>query len=189
MTPVATDVRRVQRPTSALPVVHLEAAIPQSSDLAVDGLVHEPLALSLDVLRAMPHETRVWDLHCVWGWTRPACAWRGVPMAAILEAAAPQTAAAFALVSAAGRRYASCLTLEELRDGLVALELDGRPLPPEHGGPMRFVPPPHKWGYKGVKWVSEISLVATFTPGLWETMVGDPIGDIPPDRRDLRYER
>lgn len=181
-------IRRVQRPTQTLPVLHLEPAIPAVTTVAIEGLVERPVTLTLDELRSMPHEERTWDLHCVWGWSRPACRWRGVPAAALLERAGPAADAAFALVSAAGRRYASCLAMEDVAESLVALELDGAPLAPEHGGPVRFVPPPHKWGYKGVKWVAEIRLVAVFTPGLWETLVGNPRGDVPAEMRDLREE-
>ena len=39
-----------------------------------------------------------------------------------------------------------------------AWELDGEPLPREHGGPVRVVAP-HRCAYKGVKWVSEVEFL------------------------------
>jgi DMSO/TMAO reductase YedYZ molybdopterin-dependent catalytic subunit len=62
-------------------------------------------------------------------------------------------------------------------DVLLAWEHDGRPLPAEHGGPLRLVVP-QRYGWKSVKWVSELRLVPRDVPGYWEERgyhdVGDP---------------
>lgn len=182
--------RRVQRPTAELPVLHLETEIPSPKNwrIAIGGLVEAPLAFSLHALEDLAVEERVWDLHCVWGWSRPACRWGGVPFAWLLDRTRPKPAAGFALVSAACGRYASCLTLDEARSSFVALRLEGEPLSPEHGGPIRFVPPPDKWGFKSVKWATDVTLLQTFTPGMWETLVGNPHGTVPAEMLDLRFE-
>ena len=88
------------------------------------------------------------------------------------------------MVTAAGNGYTSCFPLNRARRSLLAWRLDGADLTPEHGGPLRLVPPPTKWGYKGVKWVSRLTLIEEFTPGFWESLVGDPHGDIPRDVLD-----
>ena len=75
-------------------------------------------------------------------------------------------------------------TLAQTPDLDARWRLDGADLTAEHGGPLRLVPPPTKWGYKGVKWVSRLTLIEEFTPGFWETLVGDPHGDIPQDVLD-----
>ena len=176
---------RVQRPTDDLPILHLEREIPAAGwELAVDGPVAEPASWSLDAIRAMAPERRVWDLHCVWGWTRLGLAWEGVPAARVIDFAHPLPAARFVMVTAAGNGYTSCFPLNRARRSLLAWRLDGADLTPEHGGPLRLVPPPTKWGYKGVKWVGRLTLIEEFTPGLWESLVGDPHGDIPPDVLD-----
>lgn len=183
-----TDDLRVQRITGDLPVVHLEAEVPTqvSWNVSIRGLVEQPFAVSLSDLRAMPLEERVWDLHCVWGWTAPARRWKGLPASALIDRARPLTSARYVVVGAVETAlgsqrptYASCLTLGEARSGLIALGLDDAPLPPEHGGPLRFVQPPKKWGYKGVKWLATMTLTDEFIPGFWEELVGNPIGDIP----------
>lgn len=180
-------VAREQRPTATLPVLHLETAIPRRSrwELTIDGLVASPCSYALEELRGLANDERVWDMHCVWGWSRPACRWRGVACEQLLVRLRPLPDASHAVALAAGDGYASCLPLDELRASLIAFELDGRPLTREHGGPMRLVPPPSKWAYKGVKWITRLAVVGRFTPGPWETLVGSPRGDVPPELLDL----
>lgn len=164
--------------------------------LRLDGLVQKPLAWTPDQIKAMAPELRIWDLNCVWGWVRPACRWEGVLAAALIDAAGPAPEGRYVMAEAQGggpgpqapRIYASCLTLDEARRSLVAWSLDGQDLTPEHGGPLRLVPPPEKWGYKGVKWLAKLSVISSFTPGFWEEMVGNPVGDIPSELLDNRLE-
>lgn len=46
-------------------------------------------------------------------------------------------------------------------------ECDGRPLPPEHGGPARLRIP-HLYFWKSVKWAAGLRLLARAERGLWE---------------------
>lgn len=171
---------RVQRQTNEFPILHLEPEIPSTSwELVIDGLVHDPSVWDLEQIREMVGEKRVWDLNCVWGWTRPACEWEGLPAARLIDAARPMPEAAWVLASAVGNYYSSCLTINRARRSLLAWRLDGADLTPEHGWPLRLVPPPTKWAYKGVKWVSRLTLIEDFAPGFWEDLVGDVHGDIP----------
>ena len=177
--PAAGD--RVQRCTDELPVLHLEPEIPSPAQwsVVVDGLVRKQTQWPLEDIRTMGMQERTWALHCVWGWTRPGCRGEGVSAAALIDAAEPLPEAAYVLVRVVQGQYASCLTIEEARDSLLAWRLDGAELTSEHGGPLRFVPPPTKWGYKGVKWVGHLTLLQHHTSGFWEEMVGDPQGDVP----------
>jgi DMSO/TMAO reductase YedYZ molybdopterin-dependent catalytic subunit len=177
---------RVQRQTKEHPVLHLEPGIPSASVSAVvvDGLVANPSGWAPADVQAMASERRVWDLHCVWGWSRPACEWEGVPAGRLIDAALPLSEARYVMVGSVGNAYTSCFPLNTARRSLLAWRLDGRELTPEHGWPLRFVPPPTKWGYKGVKWVSRLTLIDRFTPGFWESLVGDPHGDIPQEVLD-----
>lgn len=176
---------RVQRRTDELPVLHLEPAIPPAGwDVLIDGLVTEPMSWSCECIRAMASEQRLWDLHCVWGWTRPGLTWEGVPAARLINAARPLPEARFVMVTSADDGYTSCFSLNRARRSLLAWGLDGADLAPEHGGPLRLVAPPTKWAYKGVKWVARLTLIKDFTPGFWENLVGDPHGDIPAEVLD-----
>lgn len=173
---------RVQRRTDDLPVLHLEPEIPDAAEwtLVVDGLVAAPASWPVADVHAMVPEARTWDLNCVWGWTRPRCRWEGVPAGRLIDAAGPLPAAGFVLATAHGDHYSSCLTIERARRSLLAWRLDGADITPEHGWPLRLVPPPTKWAYKGVKWVCKLTLIDRFEPGFWEQLVGDPHGDVPP---------
>ncbi|MBW3576533.1 MAG: molybdopterin-dependent oxidoreductase [Actinobacteria bacterium] len=184
------EIRRVQRPLDDLPVVHLEASVPmvpaERWTLTLDGHVERPQVLALAEVIVLESFAANWNFHCVWGWSRPLCRWSGVSGQAV--AAAAGISSPYVVVSAFGGTYASALTTDEFVRGLFATHLDDRPLTPEHGAPLRYVPPPGKWQYKGVKWVARVTATTEFTPGFWETAVGDPRGDIPPDREDLRHE-
>lgn len=180
----------LQRPVDELPVLHLERAVPEISaeswTLTLDGCVQQPRVMGFDELTSLAAAGGVWDFHCVWGWSRQECRWWGADPVAVAEAVGITTD--YVMVSAHGGSYASALTVDEFLAGMFATHLDGEPLAAQHGGPVRFVPPPGKWQYKGVKWVARVTATSAFTPGFWEQVVGDPHGDIPPQTKDLRYE-
>lgn len=54
---------------------------------------------------------------------------------------------------------------------MLVWEVDGKPLPPEHGGPLRSVVP-GKYLYKSVKWVERIDLLLHDRLGYWEADAG-----------------
>ncbi|MGH7676629.1 MAG: molybdopterin-dependent oxidoreductase, partial [Gemmatimonadales bacterium] len=69
-------------------------AHPAAWRLRVNGLVQQPLELSLGDLEALPRVTYTVKHHCVEGWTAVAT-WHGVPVAAIVERCAPLPAARY----------------------------------------------------------------------------------------------
>jgi DMSO/TMAO reductase YedYZ molybdopterin-dependent catalytic subunit len=137
--------------------------------LRVHGLVAHPLELTLDQVRALGAEERVWDTICVTGWTHFGTRWRGVPLRAVLDRAAPQPAARFVrFVAHSLRRHDTSLPIEYAREHtLVAWECDGQPLSPEHGFPLRSVTA-GKYFYKSLKWLTAIELLAEDRLGYWE---------------------
>jgi len=52
-------------------------------------------------------------------------------------------------------------------DTWLVLAMDGAPLPPEHGGPLRTVTP-GRYFYKSLKWLTRIELLEQDRPGYWE---------------------
>ena len=80
---------------------------------------------------------------------------------------------------AASDEYSACLPVDDAARGFLAWARDGEPLAAEEGGPLRFVPPPELWGYKGVKWAQRLSVGDRFVAGFWESRIGDPVGRIP----------
>jgi DMSO/TMAO reductase YedYZ molybdopterin-dependent catalytic subunit len=89
----------------------------------------------------------------------------------VLAAARPQRRAHAIRFVSAERPYVDYLTLDQalLGDVMLAYEMDGRPLPREHGAPLRLVIP-EMYGYKNVKWVERIELVPAADAGYWELL-------------------
>lgn len=127
--------------------------------LGVTGAVGRELDLDVADLEALPTETFAADFSCVEGWVAEDLTWRGVRVGDLLERAEPTAAATYALVRAMDGAYACSFPLERLSEAVLAIELDGAPLPIEHGGPARLVPTGAADCWESVKWVAEIELV------------------------------
>jgi DMSO/TMAO reductase YedYZ molybdopterin-dependent catalytic subunit len=65
--------------------------------------------------------------------------------------------------------YVDTLSLPQsvLPEVMLAHTMGGKPLPREHGAPLRLIIP-EMYGYKNVKWVHRLELVPTLHPGFWE---------------------
>jgi len=139
--------------------------------LKVGGLVEHELNLDYAQLRALPRASQVSDFHCVTGWSVDNVRWSGVRIADIFAKARPTTAAHGLQFVSAEEPYVDYLTMEQaqLHDVMLAYEMDGKPLRREHGAPVRLVIP-EMYGYKNVKWVSQINLVPQAQPGYWENL-------------------
>ena len=137
--------------------------------LRVDGLVRRPVELTYRDLLAFQKATQVSTFHCVTGWVVNDVHWGGVRLRHLLEAAQPLPRAGALHLVSAERPYDDYLDLRQaaLPDVMLAYELDGRPLPREHGAPARVVIP-EMYGYKNVKWVERIELVSRPGSGYWE---------------------
>jgi len=175
VSPVAT--RRVQRVPAEWPVLHLEAAPPAWDGLVVDGLVRHPGRFGLQALKGFGPVRRVVAVHCVWGWSRTDACWEGVGLDQVFEVVEPE--AGWMTVSSASGTYSACLPLVDAARGTLVWARDGETLPTGAGGPLRFLPPPDYWAYKGVKWADRVTIVDCFRPGFWESKVADPLGRIP----------
>jgi DMSO/TMAO reductase YedYZ molybdopterin-dependent catalytic subunit len=134
-------------------------ARPRGVRLRIDGLVRTPLSLAFDELLGLPAAEFTADFACEEGWRVPGLRWTGVRLADVLRQAGPLAAARFVAVGAG--EFVSVLPLAQVDDEgpLLAYGLDGAPLPPEHGGPLRLVA---SWTacYQSVKWVDRLELVA-----------------------------
>jgi DMSO/TMAO reductase YedYZ molybdopterin-dependent catalytic subunit len=146
---------------------------PQKVDIAtyalgVTGAVNSPLSLTYDQVLALPHFTKVVTLHCVEGWDATIL-WEGVRISDILAPAGVASNAVTVIFHAADG-YTSSLTLDFIRqhDILLAYKMNGIALPVERGFPFQVVAE-DKWGYKWVKWVTQIELSTDPNyQGYWE---------------------
>ncbi|SEO79170.1 Oxidoreductase molybdopterin binding domain-containing protein [Halogranum amylolyticum] len=132
------------------------------------GAVDDRLELTFEEFTDLPTETQVQDFHCVTGWSKFDCEFTGVSFPTLAEAAGVTEDAEHVMFHALDG-YTTDLTLEEcMRDDvLFVYEYDGEPLPSDHGGPLRVVTP-HKYAYKGAKWVSGVEFLTDHELGYWE---------------------
>ena len=160
-------------PSSGWRIYTVAASMPRFDPtmwrLRIEGLVDTPLALTYDELRRLPRAEQVSGFHCVTGWSVKDVRWAGVRFRDLLAAARPQPNAKVLTFVSAERPYVDTLSLSqaELRDAMLAYEMDGEPLRREHGAPARVVIP-EMYGYKNVKWVERIVVGDHVEPGYWE---------------------
>jgi DMSO/TMAO reductase YedYZ molybdopterin-dependent catalytic subunit len=142
---------------------------PSAWRLEVGGLVRRPRSFSYDELRALPKADQVSTFHCVTGWTVKNVHWAGIRFRHLFELVQPLPSATAVRFVSAERPYEDSLTLQQLQlpDAMLAYELGGEPLSRPHGAPARVVLP-EMYGYKGVKWLTRMELVAHQPQGYWE---------------------
>lgn len=157
--------------TKKFPVLHVGGVPPLDPaqfELAFTGAIEHPLALSYDELRALPQTEYRGDIHCVTRWTKKDTVWRGVLFRDIVGRVRP-LATATHVIQHADNGYTTNLPLATMLDDdvLVALEFDGAPIEPIHGGPVRVLVP-KKYFWKSSKWVFRIDFADADQPGFWE---------------------
>ncbi len=160
-----------QRETSEFPVLSKSGTPPfdpETWEFTVSGAVDEELAFSWEEFQELPAETQRQDFHCVTGWSTFDREFTGVPFPELAELAGVHDDVVHVMFSALDD-YTTDLPLEECmrEDVLFTWELDGEELPRDHGGPLRVVTP-HKYAYKGAKWVDGVEFLTEPELGYWE---------------------
>jgi DMSO/TMAO reductase YedYZ molybdopterin-dependent catalytic subunit len=166
-------------------LVHYDVPLvdPVEWRLELGGAVKRPATLTLDELRSRPSVELPVTMECAGNgralldprpisqpWLTEAvgtAGWRGVPLAALLEDAVPDTGAVDVVFAALDRgieggveqRYERSLPLREALEAgcVLAYEMNGVPLPPQHGFPLRLVVPGW-YGMTNVKWLASITV-------------------------------
>lgn len=167
--------------THGWPVLHagsLPAGLTSDSwSLEVHGEVDRPRRLSFADLLRWPSKEIECDIHCVTSWTKLGMPWKGVPFRAIAEAVGARPTAQF-VVMECEQGFTTSLPISALLDDdvLVAYAVDGTPLPPEHGGPVRMLVP-KRYFYKSAKWLQGLKFVREDEPGFWEVRGYSNIAD------------
>jgi DMSO/TMAO reductase YedYZ molybdopterin-dependent catalytic subunit len=154
------------------PVLNAEATPSLSTDdwtFTVEGIVEEPTTWTWDQLRALPLSTYEGAIHCVTTWSKFGMTFTGISVDTLLEAARPGPEATHVLAFC-HTGYTTNLPLDDVVGGKawVVWEVDGRPLPVEHGGPARLLVP-HLYFWKSAKWVAGLRVLDHDEPGFWET--------------------
>ncbi|MBA4860987.1 sulfite oxidase [Streptomyces sp. PSKA54] len=185
--------------------------------LTVGGRVRTPLSLDMTALRSFPPVTHRVTMECAGNgrarltprpvsqpWLVEAVGtadWTGVPLRTLLAEAGAEPDAVEAVFTGADhgvergveQDYQRSLPLEDATaddpEVLVAYEMNGAPLPPQHGHPLRLVVPGW-YGMAHVKWLRDIALTSTPFTGFQQAVayryrqspddLGDPVTRISP---------
>jgi sulfoxide reductase catalytic subunit YedY len=130
---------------------------------------------------AFEQEERIYRMRCVEAWSM-VIPWRGFPLSRLLEAVEPTSEAQFVRFETLydpqrmpGQNravldwpYVEGLRLDEAMHDLTILAtgLYGKDLPPQNGAPLRLVVP-WKYGFKSIKSIVKIELVAEMPTTSW----------------------
>jgi len=153
--------------------------------IEIGGLVEKPMKVDVkELVEMMPMEERVYRFRCVeaWAMTVP---WTGFPISKLLEKVSPKPEAKFIRFQTFFRPaeapgfadksypwpYTEGLRLDEAMNplALFVTGIYGKPMPKQHGAPIRVVVP-WKYGYKSIKSIVKIELVEKQPATLWETL-------------------
>jgi len=171
ITPYIVDNADFYRIDTALVVPQLDTA---GWSLKVHGMVDQEVTIDWATLLTKPMEQALVTLMCVsnevGGDLTGNAVWTGWPVRELLKMAGPRTGADMVLsTSSDGFTAGTPLSvLTDDRNALLAIGMNGQPLPPEHGFPVRLVVP-GLYGYvSATKWVTELK-VTTFADdeGYW----------------------
>jgi sulfane dehydrogenase subunit SoxC len=158
------------------------AVDPDAFRLEITGAVERPLTLALDALRARPRVAEPITFECAGNgralleprplsqpWLTEAVGtaeWAGAALAPLLQEAGADPDAVELLFTALDsgveggvrQTYERALPVAEAEHALLAYEMNGEPLPPQHGFPLRLVVPGW-YGMQNVKWLTRITVL------------------------------
>jgi len=152
----------------------------------VYGLVNKPMTFGIeDLLSKFTQEERIYRLRCVEAWSM-VIPWNGFTLASLLKEVEPTSDAKYVRFESVYRPeemsgqkspfypwpYQEGLRLDEAMNNLTILAtgLYGMSMPNQSGAPIRLVVP-WKYGFKSIKAITKIELVAEQPTTLW-SMVG-----------------
>ncbi len=163
----------------------------KSWQVSVGGLVRKPKVFDLDdLLKISPPEERIYRMRCVEAWSM-VIPWVGFSLSKVLDLVEPLSHAKYVAFETLldhkrmpGQRsavldwpYVEGLRMDEAMHPLTLLAsgLYGRALPPQDGAPIRLVMP-WKYGFKGIKSIVKIKLVATQPRTTWSESAPNEYG-------------
>ena len=159
--------------------------------VSVEGLVKKPRVFGLDdLLKISPPEERIYRMRCVEGWSM-VIPWVGFSLSKLLDTVEPLSDANYVAFETLldpkrmpGQRsdvldwpYVEGLRMDEAMHPLTILAsgIYGRALPPQDGAPLRLVVP-WKYGFKGIKSIVKIKLVAAQPRTTWSAAAPNEYG-------------
>lgn len=168
--------------TQKFPVLHygpVPSFNPATWSFRVWGEVEEEVRWSWDEFQKLPRVRLVMDIHCVTRWSKFDTLWEGVSVRDLVDQGYIKLKpTAKYVMQHAEYGFTVNLPLEVvLQDNfLLATHLNGEPITPDHGYPLRgvvgYIPgrddlkTPYFW--KGAKWLRGLEFMAQDRPGFWE---------------------
>ncbi|MDY6873933.1 MAG: protein-methionine-sulfoxide reductase catalytic subunit MsrP [Chloroflexota bacterium] len=168
-----------------------EDFVPEPWSVEVNGLVENPRTFSMqEILNTFDQQERVYRMRCVEAWSM-VIPWIGFPLRQLLEEVIPTSEAKYVAFQTAllpdvmdglaspmfPFPYLEGLRMDEAMHDLTILAtgLYEEPLPPQNGAPVRLVVP-WKYGFKSIKSIVRISLVAEQPPTMWNAIAPNEYG-------------
>jgi len=157
--------------------------------MEITGLVEKPMTLDAsELVERFGLEERVYRFRCVEAWAM-VVPWTGFSLSKLIEAAQPKSQAKFLRFFTFNRPeeapgmvqlrqypwpYFEGLRMDEAMHPLTLLAtgIYGKPLPKQHGAPVRLVVP-WKYGFKSIKSIVKIEFVDTQPTSFWERLAAD----------------
>jgi sulfoxide reductase catalytic subunit YedY len=153
--------------------------------IRIDGMVEAPREMGIDdLVKKMPLEERLYRHRCVEAWSM-AIPWSGFPFAELVKLAQPLSSAKYVRMEtflnasiASGQRqtwypwpYVEGLTIAEAVNELAFLAIGayGRPMPKQHGAPLRLALP-WKYGFKSIKSIVRFTFTDQRPKSFWEAL-------------------
>ena len=136
--------------------------------LQIDGAVEHPTILTWEDFMALPQTSDTSDFHCVTTWSKLNINWKGVRMLDLAALVQPGDNATH-IMCYGYDDYTTNISLEEALkpDVLLVHTAEGKPLPKEHGDPVRMITP-QLYAWKGSKWINRIEFMTANRLGFWE---------------------
>jgi methionine sulfoxide reductase catalytic subunit len=159
--------------------------------IVIDGMVDKPGTYDLaDVIKDQPIEERIYRFRCVEAWSA-IVPWTGFELSGLLNRVGVQSGAQYVAFETLVRPeempgqqstfidwpYREGLRLDEAMHPLTILAtgLYGEAMPNQNGAPIRLVVP-WKYGFKSIKSIVRISLVAEQPPTTWNMLQANEYG-------------
>ena len=182
--PATANKRRLppgQRLVEKWPVLDLglQPQVPRDKwELGVRGAVEHEIDWTWEQFMAQPQTEDTSDIHCVTSWSLYDNNWIGVSAKHLIAVVKPKPSVTH-VVFTSHDGYTTNVPYAHFDDDdvLIAHSWQGKPIPVEHGGPVRIVLP-KLYFWKSAKWVKRILFLERDQPGYWEVRgyhnVGDP---------------
>ena len=175
--------KQIARAAQALPI--------RPWTIKIDGMVEKPFEIGVDdLLRKMPLEERLYRLRCVEGWSM-TIPWSGFQLSKLVEMAKPLSSATYLRMETFVNKevapeqrktwypwpYTEGLTIAEATNELsfLATGAYGKPLPKQHGAPIRLAVP-WKYGFKSVKSIVRFHFTDQRPKSYWEELQSSEYG-------------